>query len=148
MISTKTLGMMFIGAVLIGCVTPVDLGTASGRPEITTNVSMDRLKPELMAAMMNRGYSMHRDSGVSLSMEKPLTGMAAAFFGSRYDPNPAARITFTFIQSTDQLRLIADMAMVTNPGSGYERLTPANRSQDARIIQSFLEDLKARIEAQ
>ena len=128
-----------------GCVAPITLNTASGRPEITTNAALEKLKPELVAAMMNRGYSMRSDSGMVMVMEKKLPEAYGLSHGSRYDPIPAGRITFTFLQSSAQVRLIADMAIVTNPGSAYESQKSANHTQDARVIQQFLEDLKFRI---
>lgn len=138
--------MVLLCLVLIGCVPPVVPNTMSGRPEITTNAPLDRIKPELVSAMMNRGYSMRSDSGMVMVTEKRLPDAAGISYGGRYDPIPSGRITFTFLQASAQIRLIADMAIVTNPGSAYESQKSANHTQDARVIQQFLEDLKTRIE--
>lgn len=139
--------MVLLCLAIVGCVPPVILNTMSGRPEIMTNASLDRLKPELVSAMMNRGYSMRSDSGMVMMMEKRLPDAYGISHGSRYDPIPAGRITFTFLQSSAQIRLIADMAIVTNPGSAYESQKSANNTQDARVIQQFLEDLKIKVES-
>ena len=139
--------MILLCSALVGCIPPVILNTMSGRPEIMTSTPLEKLKPELVSAMMNRGYSMRSDSGMVMMMEKRLPDAYGISHGSRYDPIPAGRITFTFLQSSAQVRLIADLAIVTNPGSAYESQKSANTTQDARVIQQFLEDLKTRIES-
>lgn len=139
--------MILLCSALVGCIPPVILNTMSGRPEIMTSTPLEKLKPELVSAMMNRGYSMRSDSGMVMMMEKRLPDAYGISHGSRYDPIPAGRITFTFLQSSAQVRLIADLAIVTNPGSAYESQKSANNTQDARVIQQFLEDLKTRIES-
>lgn len=65
-------------------------------------------------------------------------------FGTGFNPVVNARLTFTMISpQPDETRVVVDMAMVQNPGSGFERLTPGNNSQDSTDIQNWLNSLAA-----
>lgn len=43
-------------------------------------------------------------------------------------------------------RVVADFAIITNPGSSFERRTDFNNNQDSVQIQSMLDQIKAELE--
>ena len=44
-------------------------------------------------------------------------------------------------------RVVADIAIITNPGSGFKPRTEMNGSQDSVQIQAMLDQIKATLEA-
>lgn len=98
--------------------------------------------------MLNRGYNLTQDNQFTVSFDRPVENvLAAAMLGSSYDGTPNARVTYTIVEANGATRVIADMAIVTNPGSSFERRTPMSNSQDSVKIQEFLNGLKRSIES-
>ena len=62
--------------------------------------------------------------------------------GSRYDSTPNARITYTFAVGTDTIRIVADLAIITNPGSAFERRMEMNNAKDSMEFQEMLNQLR------
>lgn len=84
-----------------------------------------------------------------LVFEKPIDNVfAAALLGSRYDRTPAARVTYTIIETESSTRIVASLAAITNPGSAFERVTPMDDSKDSVRVQQFLTALKISLEKQ
>ena len=119
--------------------------TASGRPEVTiTNATPEKIKPVLVSEMANAGYRISKDTPYELAFDKPVQNLAmAALLGSRYDSQPNARITYTFAQIGKDTRVIGDVAVITNPGSAFERRTELNNGVDAYDLQTGLQRLSA-----
>ncbi|MBC6436935.1 MAG: hypothetical protein GDA52_02075 [Rhodobacteraceae bacterium] len=106
------------------------------------------VKSALVDRMINRGYNLTRDNQFTVAFDRPVENIfAAALLGSRYDSTPNARISYTIVENAGATRVVADMAIITNPGSAFERRTPMNTSQDSLGIQRILNDLKRTIEA-
>ena len=128
---------------LAACVTPVDHGTPSGRPEVmmaTTDTT--GIKSDLVNRMLNKGYGITRDSGFVIAFDRPVDNvLAAAMLGSQYDSVPNARIVYTIARTGNTTRVIADIAIITNPGSAFERPTPFNNSQDSLKVQAMLNEM-------
>ncbi|MBB5053047.1 hypothetical protein HNQ36_003038 [Afipia massiliensis] len=118
--------------------------TASGKPEVVLqNASVDAVKSELINNMINGGYRVTKDTSYELSFDKPVQNIAAAaLLGSRYDAQPNARVTYTIASMGPNIRVVADLAVITNPGSSFERRTEFNNSQDSAQIQAMLDNLK------
>ena len=119
--------------------------TASGRPEVTiANTTPEKIKPVLVSEMANAGYRITKDTPYELSFDKPVQNLAmAALLGSRYDAQPNARVTYTFAQIGNDTRVIGDVAVITNPGSAFERRTELNNGVDAYDLQTGLQRLSA-----
>lgn len=107
--------------------------------------------PEVKAALVNgnvsAGSRLVKDSEYELTFERPLTGVAAVMLGSRFNPEPAGRISYTITPAGDQTRVIVDIAAITNPGSGFEQRTPLNNSEASAEAQAALERVKADLES-
>lgn len=100
------------------CASPVLHQTASGKVEVTIeNSAQEPVKSELVNVMINRGYAINRDSPFQIVFDKPVMNvLAAALLGSRYNSTPDARLSFTITQAGTSVRVIGDLAIITNPG--------------------------------
>ena len=130
---------------LQSCITPpIEHQTASGKPEITIAATPEVLKPKIVTQMLTAGYRINRDTAYELSFDRPVDNLAVAvMLGSKYDSQPNARISFSFAPIANETRIVTDIAVVTNPGSAFERRTPMNNSADSGKVQAMLDVLKA-----
>lgn len=146
----KVISTIAISALLVACAAPPQpLATASGNPEVLLRgvdrqVVMDALVAELAAS----GATIRSNTTNQLVVGKRLENNFAAqfFFGSRYDSVPEARITYTVAPlPTGHVRVFGRAAVVTNPGSGFERVNDVTAGE-GKQIQAMLERMKASIE--
>jgi hypothetical protein len=145
--------VLYCGTILLlsGCVAPVQHNTGSGKPEIciSSKVPQEAVASALTSDLLNRGYSISQQTNTQVRGDKPVTNvLAAALLGSRYDSTPNARINYNIVSGQDCTRVVADMNIVTNPGSAFERLTAMSNSQDSVMIQSDLNQIKETLEQQ
>ena len=135
--------------VVASCATPVKHHTASGRPEVTiATTNVEAVKGALISEMVNRGYSITRESDFLVAFDRPVDNVwAAALLGSRYDSTPNARVSYTIARIQDTIRVVADLAIITNPGSAFERQTNMNANEDSRKIQDLMDRVKGNVEA-
>lgn len=131
-------------ALLAGCATPVVHQTASGKPEVTIDTeNVAGVKEALVSEMVNRNYSLIRDTEYQLVFDRPIENiLASALLGSKYDSTPNARITYTFAVGMDTVRVVADLSIITNPGSAFERRMEMNSNQDSLEFQGMLNQLR------
>jgi len=131
-------------AGVTGCVEPTVHDTPSGRPEVTLSTkNMDAVRSALINQMLNKGYSITRDTGHSVAFDRPVdNALGAALFGSEYDATPNARIVYTLAALDRSTRVVADIAIITNPGSAFERQTNMNSNQESVKVQEMLDGLK------
>lgn len=136
----KKIIIPLLGLFLIGCATPVKFDTLSGKPEVTIQGKVaDQVGAKLADRMINNGYSISSSSKYLMVFEKPFESMGAALlFGSQYDTNPVARITYTIIEAETTTRVVTSLIAVTNAGSAFERTTIMNHSQDSLKYQDML----------
>ena len=128
------------------CVEPVEHSTASGKPEVLIDTQdTSAVKSEIVSYMINSGYSVTTNDEFTIAFDRPVdNAFAAVLLGSSYDSTPNARITYTIIEVNNGTRVIADSAIITNPGSAFERRTPMNNSQDSKRIQELLTQIQLR----
>jgi hypothetical protein len=136
--------------LLIGCAGVQRLNTPSGKPEVTLRVAEKKEVIDIFTnAFANKGFN-----PIDITEYKAVYGKrmednvaASVLMGSRYDSVPEYRITCTFVNlPSGDLRIITDLAIITNPGSAFERRTDMNRSKDSHAMQKELETLKSRYE--
>ena len=144
---SRSLGILLFA--LAGCATPVTHATPSGRVETTIEgVGPEQVKSALVNAMLNRGFSLSRDSAFQVAFDKPVDNVfAQVLLGSQYNVIPSARVSYTLAQIDKATRVIADLAIITNPNSPFEQRTDMNASADSNNIQDLLDTLKRRLEA-
>jgi hypothetical protein len=134
--------------LLTACATPTRNETPSGKVEATfRNVAVDKAKSALVNMMINRGYRITKDTPYELSFDKPVENLAAqVLLGSKYDSQPNARIAYYLAVNGSDVRVVADLAIITNPGSAFERRTDVNNGADAPAIQAALNDLASSLD--
>jgi len=134
--------------LVAGCAAPIKHLTPSGRPEVTiTGRVGEQVVARITDYMLNRGYNVKTATNTLLVFEKPIDNvLATVLLGSRYDSTPAARVTYTTIETETSTRVVASLAAITNPGSAFERVTPMDNSKDSVSLQQFLNELKSSLE--
>ena len=97
--------------------------------------------------MINRRYAITRETDFFVVFDRPVTNvLAAALLGSRYDSTPNARISYSLARIQDRIRVVADLAIITNPGSAFERPMNMNANQDALEIQAMMDHVRVQVE--
>jgi hypothetical protein len=86
------------------------------------------------------GFNLVRETYYQVAFDKPVENLlVGAFLGSGYNATPNERVSFTLVPAGPNTRVIADISVVTNPGSGFEQLTPFNNGPDSERMQEGLE---------
>lgn len=135
--------------LLSGCANLAPLNTGSGRPEITLcGPGKTEIMEKFVAAATQDGFNIRNTSNFQIVMCKPVKNLfLAAMAGSRYDPTPEHRVTWTFADMGNNCTHIgAVLQIVTNPGSGFERITDISTGKDAHDLQRQLDALKLHAE--
>lgn len=122
--------------------------TASGLPEVTiAGVTPDRVKAELVNVMINRNFRVVKDTPLQLALDAPVTNiLASVLLGSQYDSQPVERASFTLIQQGGATRVVADLAIITNPGSAFEMRTTINGGTESAAVQLALDDVRVNMD--
>lgn len=134
--------------IIFGCASPVVHNTPSGKVEVTINgVNTDAVKARLVNEMLNIGYSITQDTPHVITFDAPVeNALGAILYGSEYDSTPNARISYTLVQAAMATRVVADIAVITNPGSPFERRRDFNHGQDSPTFQTILDRIKSEME--
>lgn len=112
--------------------------------EISAPAPAAELRARLLAVVIARGYSVTRETQSTLVVDKPSDNLAAnVLLGSRMRPQVNARVTFTFIESAGRTRVVTELVIVTNPGTGLEQLTPIRLQSEIRTVQGWLDQAAA-----
>jgi len=140
------LALVFPGC---GCIIPPQpLPTRDWRPEVTiSRATKKQIFDLLIAEMVASGAQVKRGneySAVFVRRGDSLTG--AQLSGSRYDSEAEMRISFYAAETFDGVRLVCNLAMVTNPGSPSEQVTDVTDGKTARDIQTMLDRLRDRLQ--
>ena len=105
---------------------------------------------KVVAAATMDGFNIRNTSNFQIIMGKPVTNplVAGALAGSRYDSTPESRLLcWTFADIGNNCTHIGiAVQIVTNPGSGFERIMDVSTGKDAHDLQSQLETLKLNAE--
>src|SRR3954469_20081103 len=119
--------------------------TASGRPEVTIpGKSPAAVRSALVNRMLDVGYRVSRDDASTLTVEKEASGAAAQLLLSTpAGGSPNVRITYTFADVGRATRVVADMAIVSNPGTGLEKRIDVSRGPEALKVQAYLDAVAA-----
>lgn len=142
--------LLVVVLVTGGCVAPVQHKTASGKPEVTISTNdVGVVKAALVSEMIDRGYGITTEGDYRLVFDRPVDNLlVGVLLGSSYDSTPNARISYTLVPTSGRVRVVADIAIITNPGSAFERRTEMNQHQDSLDVQKALDALKSAVDAQ
>ena len=138
--------LVLLPLLLAACQQPVQHDTASGRPEVCIRKATPaQVSAELSSDLLNRGYSITQQTDNLVRADHPLKGFGAALLASAYNSNemPNARVTYNIVKTESCTRVVADIAEVVNPGTGFEHTELLNNSQDSLLVQQTLDNLSA-----
>jgi hypothetical protein len=140
--------LIWLTALLLvgGCATAPPLQTPSQRPEVTiSGATKKEILDVLVAEMLANGAQIKQMNDYSVVFGKRDSSLSGALlFGSKYDSTPEMRITYNMVETGKAIRVFCNAAMVTNPGSGFERVNDVTGGKLAHEIQAMLERLKAK----
>ncbi len=145
----KILFVIFMIVSLTGCATVKPLDTSTGKPEvIITDASKKDIADAIVNTMLSWDFQLQKRDEYILVFGKKDTNIASSvLLGSRYDAVPEWRFTYNMVDYAGGVRIIANIASVTNPGSAFERITDFSKgSQDAQNVQKFFRNLKNELE--
>ena len=92
--------------------------------------------------MLNKGYRITKDTQFELAFDMPVdNAMVSVLLGSKYDSQPNKRVSYSIAQVGEDVRVVADFAVITNPGSAFERRTDLNESAATTDVQTLLEEV-------
>lgn len=135
---------LLVGALFAGCATaPAKLTTPSGRPEVVVaNHSPDEVRAVLIRSGIAEGANLLSESPSSIVFQRPMKDMMGMMlYGSRYDSQPVERTRYTLVKEPTGTRIFFAGEIVTNPGSAFERITPAdNYAQQQAALQRMVDD--------
>ncbi|BEV46021.1 hypothetical protein [Afipia carboxidovorans] len=145
---SKLIAALFAALSVAACQTAQPPSTASGKPETTIRAPVSKIKALIISRAMNNGMSITKDTEYMLQFEKPTANLGAAvLLGSRYDSTPNERYVVTFAPLGDETRVVISSMFVTNPGSGFERITPINAGEGIERTQQTLREIQQQAEA-
>lgn len=144
--TARFLAVAMLCICITGCATVQQtqpLNTPSGRPEITVPADrVDSVIAYVLSVSIDRGYTIRQQTPAMIMMERPANNLQASMlFGSQFNANPNLRAIWNIIRSEDTTRIIGDLSIVTNPGSGYERANPITGGPAIQQMQEMQEIL-------
>ena len=142
-----SLPLLLVALTVSGCALTAEHQTPSGKPETTIAADAKQVRGRVTGRMLGQGYAVTRQSDATLTFEKPVTNsFAAKVYGSSYYSRPNWRLTYTFASEAGATRVIADVMIVTQPGTNGERVDSLNRHIDSRKVQTLLDEIKVALE--
>lgn len=106
-------------------------GTESGKPDLMLyGIDAACFRQNILNGTLSQGWQLKQSSDVQLVLAKASTSPATAvLLGSGFGP-PEQRLSFTMIPGTSprggrELRVVVDLATVTNPDTAMQRTVPA-----------------------
>lgn len=117
--------------------------TPSGKPEVLIPGSSKKsVTDALVNQMIAQGYSIGKIDDYKAQFEKPGGFWLDLLAGSRFNSTAVWRISYSLVETEGGVRVLADMGAVTNPGSGFERITVIKGGKNAAAVQSILDAVK------
>lgn len=127
----KIAAVALMGVLVAGCQTTSNEPLPSN--SFTFNSSKQVAKEAIVSTYMSRGFNIVRDSDLQLVMDRPASDNFGAqlVFGSNWNSVPNARITATLL-GDNPTKITVRQAIVTNPGTGFERVMDLSQNPSAR----------------
>lgn len=116
----------------------------------TFNASRQTTKESIVSVYLGRGFQIVRDSDLQLVMDRPANDnfTAQLLFGSQWNGVPNARMSLTFL-GDNPTQVNAQLSIVTNPGSGFERVMDVTNNAGLRQqLQTGMVQAKSQAEGQ
>ncbi len=140
-----------VALALSGCATTEapHAQTQSGKPEVTiATKDGDRIKSEIMAAMITAGYTLDKDSSFMLQFRGPVTAgetfLLGMTVGNSYSSNWRT-VSFNFLPVDASTRVIAVSSLNAQlPGGQTNGLDATGKHFDE--LQQLLSTVKSKVE--
>ena len=150
---TVILALVLLIGSLSGCVAPTTkmTVTASVKPEVFIQTGdTGQIKALIIGELVNFGYNVEQDSESSLTLSRALEGSeditAALTTGNRYATNRRFA-SYTFIKSSDGVRVVVSVAWRSQAPGGQVRTTSLDNNGDVfNNFQTHLLKIKSKIE--
>jgi hypothetical protein len=134
--------------VLDGCAAIPVIPTESGKPEIIIHkTTKEKVANEIINDTSSKGFMLVSSAPNLIILDKPAEGVMAYFYGSHQNPIPNHRLQIQLTDVQGGVRILINLFIVTNPGTGLEKLENRNHSKDAYEIYQALQNLKMRLES-
>lgn len=138
--------------ILAGCVPPVAriAVTQSGKPEVTINVDLARIKAAIAGRVANGGFVIEQDSDYMLRASKPLDGnenlWASMAIGNAYSTNRGV-VIYTFAKTDGGYRVIVSASWTAQmPGGQVSTMDQTANNGVFNQVQSGLIAMKDELE--
>lgn len=106
-------------------------GTASGKPDLVLRgVDAACFRQNVLNGVLSQGWQLKQSSDVQIVVARASPSpVTAVLLGSGFGP-PEERLSFTMVPGTSprggrELRVVVDLATVTNPETAMQRTVPA-----------------------
>jgi hypothetical protein len=144
---TRFLIALAVAYFCSACASGVQHATPSGHSEVTVSkATPDKVKAVLVNKMINKGYRITKDTQFELAFDKPVDNvMVSVLLGSKYDSQPSQRVSYSIAQVGEGVRVVSDFAVITNPGSAFERRTDVNKADATTDVQTLLEEVASEL---
>lgn len=141
--ATVILAALLLPALAACQSTAARTSTASGRPEVTiSGKPLPAIKGALLSRMLDNGYRVTRDDASTLTVEKEASGvLAPLLLSTPAGGSPNVRIVYTFAEIGWATRVVADMAIISNPGTTFEKRIDMSQSSEAPKVQGYLDSV-------
>jgi hypothetical protein len=141
---TSFLSLGLIG--LVGCATPAKMNTASGRPEVTVNASIARVRSVTINEFVNYGWAPTKTEGTQLVFEHAGTTTQSFVMGlMTNEPNAQVQATVTLIESGKVVRAVGGLTILGQ--NTFGRQTAVEWRGGYAAYQQNLDDIKRKAEA-
>jgi hypothetical protein len=125
-----------------------EVTSASARAELSIpGVTKKAVMDGLVEGMTEQEYTIGSVSEYKAVFERPGGFWVDLFMGSRFNSSTVWRVTYSVFEVSGSVRVKTDIGIVTNPGSGFEKVEEANQKKHHRKIQGFLNQLRDRLDA-
>ena len=133
---------------LCGCATVPAFNTPTGKPEVViANVSKKEVIDALTNMMLASGFTVKNITDYNAVFTKEANSFGAMLlFGSRFNTVPEGRVNYAIVDTTEGIRVVITLEMVTNPGSAFENRQDLNQSVDAKKLYDRLLQIKQELE--
>jgi hypothetical protein len=134
--------------LLAGCASnQIQHNTPSKKVEATFfNADESVICGMITEKMIDKGYFVKNSGNKLLVFDRPIEGVLAGMvYGSRYDSTPNSRVSYSINTYDGKTRVVVSFAVITNPGSGYEKTTPFDNHKDTIEYKVMLDNMKARL---
>ena len=123
------------------------LAASAGPPEVTIpGVDRKQVVSELTSYMLANKYRVAKMEDYTAQFEQDGSMMTNLLVGSRYDPRTVYRVTFTMLDApTGGVRVIADGALIGNPGSAFEKRYDMNSGKPGENMRTYLASLRSKL---